>query len=219
MEFNNIMKHQLKGKFKIYGILIFIICFFIQSVYAEEIINLKDIEQSEEYLKNKADIKYEQRETTIIRQISVGGIRVHDIYLVDILGNQDMKNRLLDEQNKRRITYALIAGLGLPVGSYLISLASSRLTVLPQMSNAVTFDISTFLLGTGGTIITIFGVMYGVYLINDITGIENPTMLTDKEAEELVLEYNQKLKEELIKKQETNSFNNSYPLVGLNFKF
>lgn len=184
-----------------------------------------DIEQSEEFLRKKAEIRYTKVGGETIREIFINGFRVNDQNLASLGNDQTLMNKIGSAITIRRATWGTTIGLGLPAGSLLIYLAASGSSNIPAENSAVpvgqfnsppSVDVKTFILGTLGALVTIYAVVNSVSLLNDITGLNSPSVLNDKEAENLVKSYNEKLTTDLFKKQSKNDTNISLSSMNNN---
>jgi hypothetical protein len=188
-------------------------------------ITKSDVEQSEEYLRKKAEIRYTKVGDETIREVFINGFRVNDQNLASIGNDKVMLGKIGSAISSRRLTWGTTVGLGLPAGALLIYLAASGRSNLPvnntaapigQFDRAPSVDAKTFVLGTLGALVTLYAVVNSVSLLNDITGLNSPSVLKNTEAESMVNQYNDKLKDELMKKQSHNNTNVSLSTANNN---
>jgi hypothetical protein len=184
-----------------------------------------DIDQSEEFLRKKAEIRYTKVGGETIREVFINGFRVNDQNLASLVNDKALMSKIGSAVSSRRATWGTTVGLGLPAGSLLIYLAATSRAALPvdnrpvpigQFNRAPSVDAKTFVLGTLGALVTIYAVVNSVSLLNDITGLNSPSVLKDKEAENIVKTYNEKLKTELFNKQSNNDTNISLSSMNNN---
>lgn len=90
-------------------ILTFFLISFFSKAYAEE----AKFEQSEYFLKNKAEIKFlkgTNGETT--REVFVKGFRSNDLSLAELSNNKKIQQKVQIEIQNKRVKESLVAGLG-----------------------------------------------------------------------------------------------------------
>lgn len=183
-----------------------------------------DIENSEEFQKKKAEIKYTRIGNETVREVYINGFRVNDRNLPMLVKDKTLESKIGSAVSSRRVTWIASAGLGIPVGGLLLYMAATSRAALPvnnnpppigQFNTAGSTDFKTFLFGTLGAVVTLYAVVNSVSLINDMTGMNSPQVLKDKDAEDVVKKYNENLKEEMLKKV-SNNLSSSNLSVGSN---
>lgn len=172
-----------------------------------------DVENSEEYLKNKAEIKYTKVGSETIREVYIKGFRVNDKNLPSLVNDKALEAKIGSAVSSRRATWVASAGLGIPAGGVLLYLAASSRSALPVNNRPVPLgqtgvsqgtDFKTFAFGTLGAIVTLYAVVNSISLINDMTGLNSPQVLQDKDAESIVQKYNDNLKDDILNKVSNN---------------
>ncbi len=196
-------------------ILTFILTLIICTPAFTAPITKEDVEKSEEYLRKKAEIRFIKVEKEIIREVYINGFRVNDQNLASMSNDKALIDKIGTAISSRRATWGTTVGLGLPVGSLLIYLAASGGSNIPannqpapigQFNRPPAVDAKTFVLGTLGTLVTLYAVVNSISLLNDLTGLSSPQILKDREAEDIVKKYNENLKNEILNKQLKVSF-------------
>ncbi len=172
-----------------------------------------DLENSEEFLKNRAEIKYTKVGKETFREVYIKGFRVNDQNLPSLVNDKALETKIGSAVSNRRATWVASAGLGIPVGGALLYMATSSRDALPVTNTPVPLgqsnftqgtDFKTFAFGTLGALVTLYAVVNSISLINDMTGMNSPQVLKDKEAEAIVNKYNDNLKANMLKKISNN---------------
>lgn len=168
-----------------------------------------DLENSEEFQKNKAEIKYSKVGNETIREVYIKGFRVNDQNLPSLVNDKNLETKIGSAVSSRRATWVASAGLGIPVGGALLYMAAVSRSALPNANRQMPLgqtnfnqgtDFKTFAFGTLGAIVTLYAVVNSISLINDMTGMNSPQVLKNKEAEAIVNKYNDNLKDDMLKK-------------------
>lgn len=176
-------------------------------------ITKEDIENSEEFLKKKAEIKYTKIGNEMVREVYINGFRVNDQNLPSLIKDKELEKKIGDAVNSRRATWIATAGVGIPVGGLLLYMAANSRAALPvnnkpapigQFNTSQPTDVKTFVFSTLGAAVTLYAVVNSVSLINDMTGMNSPQVLKDKDAQDAVNKYNENLKSDLLKKVSNN---------------
>ncbi len=177
-----------------------------------------DIEQSEVYSRKKAEIRYTKIGNQTIREVYIDGFRVNEQNLASLVHDKQLSTKIGSAVSSRRSTWGATIGLGIPTGAALIYLAANSRASLPinnsiapigQTNQAQSVDFKTFALGTLGAIVTLYAVSNSVSLLNDISGLNSPAVLNDREASDAVKKYNDNLKTDLLNQTSSNNLNNN----------
>lgn len=209
--------------------------FICNPAFSVPLIDKSDVLKSEEYNRKKAEIRYTKVGNETIREVYINGFRVNDQNLASLVNDKELSEKIGKSISNRRTTWGATVGLGLPVGSLLIYLAASNRATLPvnntpaplgQISRAPSVDFKTFALGTLGALVTLYAVSNSVSLLNDITGLNSPQVLKDKEAENAVKKYNENLQKDIFTKISNNlnentlsSSNNNIMILNISKSF
>jgi hypothetical protein len=179
---------------------------------------LLDIENSYEFQKRKAEIKYTRIGSQIIREVYINGFRVNDQNLPNLIKDKELEEKINSSVNSKRTIGFVSVGLGVPISGLLLYMASTSREALNinnnqnnlgQFNSYQQVDPKTFIFGTLGTIATLYTVVNSISLINDMTGINSPQVLNDKDVENVINKYNENLKNEILKKVSNNLLNSS----------
>jgi len=191
-------------------ILIFFQITLGQNVLANEI-TISDIRNSDEFLKRKGEIVYSQVGDKNIRDVFINGFRMNDYQLVVFVKDKELINKLDELLFSKRLLWGSIAILGLPVGFVLSYNAMSKYSKSEQVLYGGEYyyigvsDPAIFIMGTLGTILIMFGIIYSMMFINDISGLEFQQVLKDDEVEQIIKKYNESLEKELLNKYNKTS--------------
>lgn len=192
-------------------ILTFFLISFFSTAYAEE----AKFEQSEYFLKNKAEIKFlkgTNGETT--REVFVKGFRSNDLLLAELSNNKKIQQKVQIEIQNKRVKETLVAGLGIPAGGLLLyasTFAKNQVVngVNVNQANNNFYDSGAFVFGLGGSIVLLYGIVNAFQLLNDFSGFTYQQVLTDREAEDIVKKYNYDLKVKILNQEKINIFPNN----------
>ncbi|MFN8577081.1 MAG: hypothetical protein U0354_09520 [Candidatus Sericytochromatia bacterium] len=171
-----------------------------------------DIENSDEFQKKKAEIKYTKISNQLVREVYINGFRVNDQNLPSLINDKELEQKIGSAVGSRRAAWMATAGLGIPVGGVLLYMAAaSRPTVtnsrpapIGQFGTSQSTTPQTFIFGTLGAAVTLYAVVNSISLLNDMTGVNSPQILADKDVEAVVSKYNNNLKNEILKKVSNN---------------
>jgi len=190
-------------------ILICLQLIFGQNALANNI-TASDIRNSDEYLKQKGQVVYSQIGDKSIREVYVNGFRMNDYQLVVFLKDKELIKKVDDLIFSKRLLWGSIAFVGLPLGFFLSYNAMNQYSDTQQFVYAGQqfyigiSDPSIFLMGVLGTILVMFGIIYSMMFLNDISGLEFQAILDDSEVEQLIKKYNEKLEKDLLNKYNEN---------------
>ncbi len=175
------------------------------------------VEDSEFFLKNKAEIKYNNTSNQKSREVYLKGFRIDDLQLSKLSKDKNLFDKVENEINIKRLKDSAISVFGLPTGVLLLYLSSLSRSQENMPINGVNlnynpaYSTASFLLGIGGTIIFLYSIVNTFNLINEISGMGFAKILTDKEADEIIQNYNNQLKNKILNQdKKINIFNNNY---------
>lgn len=193
-----------------------ILAFFLLSFFfiasAEEI----KFEQSEYFLKNKAEIKFfTSNNGEITREVFVKGFRINDLFLANLSNNKKIQEKVQTGIQAKRIRESVVAGLGIPTGILLLYASSvSKNSIINgvYIDNKINnnfYDSGSFIFGLSSSIVFLYGIVNAFQLFNDFSGFSFQQVLTDKEAEDIVKKYNYDLKLKILNQEKINIFPNN----------
>ena len=185
-----------------------------QPVAAEEL-----LEQTEDFMAQRAEVQFTDYGSRMAREISIGGLRVNDLQLAQAVGDEALVRKLEAELNGARFWQGALSVVTIPAGGYMLFLANQRMSFAKANNQA---DFLAFVLGAAGGIVAIFGVTNLVPLMNDVAGVSSPKLLSNQEVSELIKAYNGQLKLKLLRESLGGTVpiaRGDAPLASWSFKF
>lgn len=179
---------------------------FVQNVYSQE-----NIENSSDYIRRKAKIKYIKIGNINIREVFVNGFRVNDEFIASLSDNKDLYNKIISETNNKRIRNIFFSIIGLPLSSVMGYYANKENRII-YTDNGI-FQNSTplgFFLNTLSVFISLYSIISLIDFLNDITGLNRENLLTNSEVENIIDSYNLKLKNEILQEKRINCLHCEY---------
>ncbi|MFN8673621.1 MAG: hypothetical protein U0457_16255 [Candidatus Sericytochromatia bacterium] len=196
-----------------FTILLLSIIILLTQIQAQAEINF---EESELFLKNKAEIKYYKSGNEKIREVYLKGFRISDLEISQLSKDKELFIRTEKTIQEKRIKDSLVTFLGLPTGALLLYIATlnrdnQKIPNTPiRLNNNPVYDAGTFLLSMGGTIIFLYAIVNSFYLVSEVSGIKPIMVLKDDEVEDIIKNYNLELKRKILNQEKINIFFNDY---------
>jgi hypothetical protein len=181
-----------------------------QNSFSEEILE-SEIKKSIDYQSKKAEIKYTNIGKELNREVFIKGLRVSDIELVKLSGKKDLFNKLNENITNNRISNISNITVSIPIGIGFLYTSSLNRELLNTNSRRINnTDFKSFALSTIGSVFILYSLINSVYFISEISGLSTNKLLSNKESEELVNIYNEKLIKDIINKNKNSYEQNLY---------